>query len=108
MIRRNAWGLLLARAGGRGATRPDAWGGAELSKLIDDCRGCRYDPKQRTGPDACPFSTLYWDFLARHEERFAPNHRMGNQLGSMRRLKDLDGLRVRAVEVLDLLDAGDL
>ena len=104
----NVVGMSLHADGGQMATKPYASGGAYISKMSDHCKGCRYDPKQRTGPDACPFSTLYWDFLARHEERFAPNHRMGNQLGSMRRLKDLDGLRVRAVEVLDLLDAGDL
>ncbi|MFM7063036.1 MAG: cryptochrome/photolyase family protein [Actinomycetes bacterium] len=104
----NVVGMSLHADGGQMATKPYASGGAYISRMSDHCAGCRYDPKRRTGPDACPFSTLYWDFLARHEERFAPNHRMGNQLGSMRRLKDLDGLRVRATEVLSLLDAGEL
>jgi deoxyribodipyrimidine photolyase-related protein len=40
------------------------------------CASCRYDVKQRTGPNACPFNTLYWDFMARHRERFARHPRM--------------------------------
>ena len=31
--------------------------------MSDYCGGCRYDPKQRTGPDACPFNYMYWSFL---------------------------------------------
>jgi deoxyribodipyrimidine photolyase-related protein len=51
---------------------------------------------------------LYWDFLARHEERFRMNHRMRNQMAGLRRLADLEAVRAQAVETLARLDAGDL
>ena len=51
---------------------------------------------------------VYWDFLARHEEEFRGNHRMGQQLAGMRRLSDLDAVRERAVEVRERLQAGEL
>jgi deoxyribodipyrimidine photolyase-related protein len=44
--------------------------------MSDHCRRCRYNPNKATGEDACPFTTLYWDFLARHRTRFAKNARM--------------------------------
>jgi deoxyribodipyrimidine photolyase-related protein len=31
--------------------------------MSDYCAGCRFNPKARTGPDACPFNYLYWAFL---------------------------------------------
>ena len=37
---------------------------------------CRYDVKQRTGPDACPFNALYWDFLARNRDTLGSNVRL--------------------------------
>jgi deoxyribodipyrimidine photolyase-related protein len=51
---------------------------------------------------------LYWDFLARNESDLRSNHRLGNQLGSMRKLKDLDAVRERAVEIRSRLSDGSL
>ena len=104
----NVLGMALYADGGRMATKPYAGGGAYIDKMSDFCRGCRFDRRARTGPDACPFTTLYWDFLARHADRFAANHRMARQVASARRLGDLDGVRQRAAEVLAALDAGTL
>ena len=96
----NVIGMALHADGGMMATKPYASGGAYINKMSDSCRGCRFDPKQRTGDDACPFTTLYWDFLARNEREFANNHRMAQQLAGLRRLSDAD--------VLTKLDAGQL
>ena len=104
----NVIGMALHADGGMMATKPYASGGAYINKMSDSCRECRFNPKQRTGDDACPFTTLYWDFLARNADEFSNNHRMGQQLAGMRRLSDLDAVRDRAAEVLDALDAGSL
>lgn len=74
----------------------------------DDFAGWAQSRKQRTGDDACPYTTLYWDFLARHAERFGKNPRMARQVSAMRRLGDLDAVRERAAELLDRLDRGAL
>ena len=104
----NVIGMSLHADGGRMATKPYASGGAYISRMSDYCKGCRYDPKQRTGERACPFTTLYWDFLARHEAVLRTNHRMSNPLAGLRRLADIDDVRDRATQVLAALDAGEL
>jgi deoxyribodipyrimidine photolyase-related protein len=104
----NVIGMALHADGGRMASKPYASGGAYIHRMSDYCAGCRYDRRRRTGDDACPFTTLYWDFMARHEERLLANPRTSRQVYAMRRLGDLDDVRVRAAEVLVRLDAGDL
>ncbi|GAC1590038.1 MAG: cryptochrome/photolyase CryB [Acidimicrobiales bacterium] len=104
----NLLGMSLHADGGVMATKPYAGGGAYINRMSDYCKGCAYDPKRRTGEDACPFTTLYWDFLARHRTRFAGNHRMAQAVHGLDRLSDLGAVRERATEVLSRLDAGTL
>ena len=102
----NVIGMAVHADGGKLMTKPYAAGGSYLNRMTQHCKGCAYDPKLRVGDNACPFTTLYWDFLDRHKEAFAKNHRMGQQLQGLKRLSDLPELRERASAVLAGLDAG--
>jgi deoxyribodipyrimidine photolyase-related protein len=104
----NVIGMAVHADGGKLMTKPYASGGAYLSRMTQHCKGCVYDPKKRVGEDACPFTTLYWDFLDRHKETFVKNHRMSQQINGLKRLEDLDELKVRAQQVLAGLDAGEI
>lgn len=73
----NTIGMALFADGGRLGSKPYAASGAYIDRMSDYCGGCRYRVRQKAGPDACPFNYLYWDFIARHRERFARNPRMG-------------------------------
>jgi deoxyribodipyrimidine photolyase-related protein len=104
----NVIGMGLHADGGAMMTKPYAAGGAYISRMSNYCKGCAYNPKLRVGDDACPFTTLYWDFLDRHKEEFAKNHRMSQQVFGLKRLSDLPELKVRAQEVLKGLDKGTI
>lgn len=104
----NVIGMALYADGGRMSTKPYASGGAYISKMSDHCSDCRFDPKKRIGEHACPFTSLYWDFLARNADALRGNNRMGNQMAMTRKLKDLESVRERAVEVRSRLVDGTL
>ena len=104
----NVIGMALYADGGRMSTKPYASGGAYINRMSDHCGSCRFDPKKRIGELACPFTTLYWDFLARNEESLKGNNRLGNQMGTMRKLSDLPLVRERAVEVRTRLVEGTI
>ena len=72
----NVIGMSQFADGGRMTSKPYAGGGAYINRMSDHCGRCRYKVKQRTGPDACPFNSLYWDFMARHRERLGGNRRL--------------------------------
>jgi len=82
----NVIGMSQHADAGRLATKPYAGGGAYINRMSDHCARCRYDVKKKTGPDACPFNALYWDFLARHERRFRRNRRMVQMYSSWDRM----------------------
>ena len=102
----NVIGMGVHADGGAMMTKPYAAGGAYISRMSNYCKGCVYNPKLRVGDSACPFTTLYWDFLDRHRETFAKNHRMSQQVFGLNRLSDLPELKLRAQEVLAGLEQG--
>ncbi|NCX38264.1 MAG: deoxyribodipyrimidine photolyase, partial [Actinobacteria bacterium] len=104
----NVIGMGVHADGGQMMTKPYAAGGAYISRMSNYCKGCKYNPKLRVGDDACPFTTLYWDFLDRHKEAFAKNHRMSQQVFGLKRLSDLPELKQRAQELLEGLQKGTI
>jgi deoxyribodipyrimidine photolyase-related protein len=104
----NVIGMGVHADGGAMMTKPYAAGGAYISRMSNYCKACEYNPKLRIGETACPFTTLYWDFLDRHRESFVKNHRMSQQVFGLNRLSDLPELKVRAQEVLKGLEQGTI
>ena len=82
----NTLGMSQYGDGGLLASKPYVATGRYIQRMGGPCAGCRYDPAQRTGDRACPYTTLYWDFLMRHEELLARNARMALQVKNVARL----------------------
>ena len=82
----NTLGMSQYADGGLLASKPYAASGRYIQRMSNYCDGCRFKPDQSTGDKACPFTTLYWDFLMRHEERFMEHPRAGMQWRMLNRL----------------------
>jgi deoxyribodipyrimidine photolyase-related protein len=76
----NTIGMSQFADGGLLASKPYCASGAYINRMSDYCGACRFDVTQRTGPKACPFNSLYWDFIARHRSRLAKNPRMAQMV----------------------------
>lgn len=104
----NVIGMSLYADGGIMATKPYAAGGAYIDRMSNYCKSCAFDRKKRTGSDACPFTTLYWDFLLRHADKFAKNPRIVTQVRAAQKLSDAIEVQVRAKFVMGHIQQGAL
>ena len=59
-------------------TKPYVAGAAYIDRMSDFCGRCAFDPKK-----SCPFTPLYWAYLARHERALADNPRLAMPLRSL-------------------------
>ncbi len=102
----NTLGMSQFADGGMLASKPYASSGAYINRMSDYCGNCRYDVKQRVGPDACPFNSLYWDFIARNESKLRTNPRMAMPYKNWQRMDkdDQKALREQAGQFLERLD----
>ncbi len=86
----NVLGMSQYADGGGMTSKPYAAGANYLHRMSDACAACRFDPKARDGESACPLTAWYWAFVDRHQERFAPNHRMRMIVAAWRKRDEAD------------------
>ena len=91
----NVIGMGLNADGGQIATKPYIASANYINKMSDYCAGCRFNPKQRTGDDACPYNVLYWNFLLEHEETLRANPRSGPAVLGLKHLSPAERSAVR-------------
>lgn len=84
----NVLGMSQHADGGRMASKPYIASGKYIERMSNYCSKCRFKPDKATGAHACPITTLYWDFLARHEERYARHPRLAQQVRNLARKSD--------------------
>ncbi|WP_189533373.1 cryptochrome/photolyase family protein [Paludibacterium paludis] len=92
----NTLGMSQFADGGLLGSKPYAGSAAYIGRMSDYCAGCRYRPKERVGPDACPFNALYWDFFQRHRARLSANPRLALVYRQLDRLPDTERAAIAA------------
>jgi deoxyribodipyrimidine photolyase-related protein len=102
VVEPNVLGMATYADGGLTATKPYVSGAAYINRMSNFCGHCEYDPKKSTGPNSCPFTSLYWTFLERNESTLGKNFRLLQPYSSLRRKprEELVQLRARADEAL--------
>lgn len=106
----NTIGMSQFAEGGIIASKPYVSSANYIDKMSNFCDHCEYGSKTKSGPNACPFNILHWHFIDRHEQRFGNNPRMGNVLGTWRRM---DGAKKQTIledasKILAKLDADEV
>ncbi len=83
----NSLGMSQFADGGIMASKPYSATGKYIQRMSNYCGKCPYDPAESVGEKACPFTTLYWDFLMRHEAKLTKVGRMDMQLRNLVRIE---------------------
>ncbi|MEN7343068.1 MAG: cryptochrome/photolyase family protein [Pseudomonadota bacterium] len=99
----NTLGMALHGDGGVVGSKPYVASGSYINRMSNYCDNCRFNVKARSGDDACPFNTLYWDFLRRHRAALGKAPRMNMVLKNLDRWEasELDAISERAASLRD-------
>ena len=104
----NVAGMALYANGGRFTSKPYIASGAYIKRMSNYCTGCRYKPDVKTGATACPFTTLYWNFLDKHEKSLAGNPRTSLMVRNITRMTDEARAAIRDQATLTLKNLDSL
>jgi deoxyribodipyrimidine photolyase-related protein len=84
----NVHGMAMQADGGVLGSKPYAASGAYIDRMSDYCAQCAYDPKLKSGPKACPFNYLYWNFLIENQQKLSANPRMAMPYRTLAKMGD--------------------
>ena len=110
----NVVGMALHAQGDRFTSKPYIASGAYINRMSNYCRGCRYETSRRVdGVDelgrprlACPVTTLYWNFVAKHYDALAHNPRTMMMVKNFERIgpEERDAIAAQAARTLERID----
>ncbi|MFV8367113.1 cryptochrome/photolyase family protein [Flavobacterium sp. XS1P27] len=103
----NTRGMSQYADGGIIATKPYVSSGSYINKMSNNCAKCHYNVKEKFGDNACPFNTLYWNFLDEKKEYFKGNQRMGMMLNLLNKMnpEELYKIKVKANAIIQDMDS---
>jgi deoxyribodipyrimidine photolyase-related protein len=103
----NVVGMALFANGGRFTSKPYIASGAYVKRMSNYCDRCPYKPEVRYGEQACPMTTLYWNFLIKHRDAFNQNPRTRLMTANLSKISDEDQASIQdhAKTILADLDA---
>lgn len=98
----NTRGMSQYADGGKIATKPYVSSGSYINKMSNYCSSCHYKVKEKTGPNACPFNSLYWNFLDDKKTKLFTNQRMRMMYSVLNKFsaEDLHEMKLRAAEII--------
>ena len=99
----NTRGMSQWADGGIVATKPYVSSGSYIHKMSNYCEECQYDRSKRIGENACPFNSLYWNFLDDKKEHFSKNNRMPMMLRLLDKIPALEKeeIKNRALSIIE-------
>ena len=102
----NTRGMSQFADGGMIATKPYVSSGSYINKMSNYCTDCKYNPKERLGESACPFNSLYWNFLDDKRSQLANNFRMKMMYSVLNKFSndELIAMKLRASQVIETPD----
>lgn len=106
----NTLGMALYADGGVMASKPYAASGKYIQKMSNFRKSCAYNPREVVSEKACPFNSLYWNFIGQHQDKLKNNPRLHYAYLNWDKMNQekKKSILVKAAKVLDALDAGEL
>jgi len=102
----NTRGMSQFADGGKIATKPYVSSGSYISKMSNYCDACVYKKAKKFEADACPFNTLYWNFLDEKQEKLSSNFRMKMMYSLLNKMSSEDRTKIKekANHIIEHLD----
>ncbi|GAA0873180.1 cryptochrome/photolyase family protein [Gangjinia marincola] len=98
----NTRGMSQFADGGIVATKPYVSSGSYINKMGNYCKNCHYNVNKKTEENACPFNSLYWNFLDSKKEHLENNQRMNMIMSTLSKMNKntIEAHRKRAKDII--------